>query len=120
MTRLVELHSCYKSSHEKQLGKAFESEKQLADLMTNYRFTVMGSVRTMNDFLRGFSISFGLSTLGFAGLNLAVSRERALLLKSVALCNIVWLAAMTAISWHYFFAVPTVFLTVTLVIFVLA
>jgi hypothetical protein len=35
----------------------------------------------MNDFLRGFSISFGLSTLGFAALDLAVSRERAQLLK---------------------------------------
>jgi hypothetical protein len=97
-----------------------ESEKQLMGLMTNYRFTVMGSVRTMNDFLRGFSISFGLATLGFAVLDFAVCRERAQLLKRVSLCNVVWLAAMTGISWHYFFAAPTSFLTVTLVIFVLA
>src|SRR5258707_13627945 len=80
-----------------------ESEKQLTDLMTNYRFSVMGSVRTMNDFLRGFSISFGLSTLGFAALDLAVSRERAQLLKRVVLCNVGWLAALTGISWDYFF-----------------
>jgi hypothetical protein len=53
-----------------------ESEKQLEDLATNYRFTVMGSVRTMNDFLRGFSISFGLATIGFAVLDFAVCRER--------------------------------------------
>jgi hypothetical protein len=53
-------------------------------------------------------------------LDLAVSRERAQLLKRVALCNVVWLAAMTAISWHYFFAAPASFLAVTLAIFVLA
>ncbi len=97
-----------------------ESERQLADLMTNYKFTVMGSVRTMNDFLRGFSISFGLATLGFAVFDFAVCRERTQLLKKVALCNVVWLAAMTGIAWHYFFAAPTSFLTVTVVIFLLA
>jgi hypothetical protein len=97
-----------------------ESERQLEELMTNYRFTIMGSVRTMNDFFRGFSISFGLATLGFAALDFAVCRERAQLLKRVALCNVVWLAAMMAISWRYFFAVPASFLTATLIIFFLA
>jgi hypothetical protein len=96
------------------------SEKQLTELMANYRFTVMGSVRTMNDFLRGFSISFGLATLGFAVLDFAVCRERAQLLKRVSLCNVVWLAAMTGISWHYFFAAPTSFLSIALVVFLLA
>jgi hypothetical protein len=96
------------------------SEKQLTELMTDYRFTVMGSVRTMNDFLRGFSMSFGLATLGFAVLDFSVCRERAQLLKRVALCNVVWLAAMTGISWHYFFAVPTSFLSMALVVFLLA
>jgi hypothetical protein len=91
-----------------------ESEKQLVGLMTNYRFTVMGSVRTMNDFVRGFS------TLGFAVLDFAVCRERAQLLKRAVLCNVLWLAAMTVISWHYFFAAPAPFLTVTLIIFALA
>ena len=97
-----------------------ESERQLVELMTNYRFTIMGSVRTMNDFFRGFSIAFGLATLGFAALDFAVCRERAQLLKRVTLCNVLWLAAMTAVSWLYFFAVPASFLTVTLIIFFLA
>src|SRR5712664_3662818 len=66
-----------------------ESEKQLMDLMTNYRFTVMGSVRTMNDFLRGFSISFGLASLGFGVLDFTLRRERAALLKRVALVNVI-------------------------------
>ncbi len=90
------------------------------ELMTNYRFTIMGSERTMNDFLRGFSISFGLATLGFASLDFAACRERAQLLKRVALCNVMWLAAMTAVAWRYFFAVPASFLTVALIIFLLA
>jgi hypothetical protein len=80
-----------------------DSEKQLMDLMTNYRFTVMGSVRTMNDFLRGFSISFGVASLGFGVLDFTLRRERAALLKRVALVNVLWLAAMTGVSWHYFF-----------------
>lgn len=97
-----------------------DSEKQLMELMTTYRFTVMGSVRTMNDFLRGFSISFGLASLGFGVLDFTLRRERAALLKRVALVNVIWLAVMTGLSWHYFFAVPTSFLTATMLIFVLA
>jgi hypothetical protein len=97
-----------------------DSEKQLMDLMTNYRFTVMGSVRTMNDFLRGFSISFGVASLGFGVLDFTLRRERAALLKRVALVNVLWLAAMTGVSWHYFFAAPASFLTATMLIFVLA
>ncbi len=97
-----------------------DSEKQLMELMTTYRFTVMGSVRTMNDFLRGFSISFGLASLGFGVLDFTLRRERAALLKPVALVNVIWLAVMTGVSWHYFFAAPTSFLAATMLIFVLA
>ena len=97
-----------------------DSEKQLMELMTTYRFTVMGSVRTMNDFLRGFSISFGLASLGFGVLDFTLRRERAALLKRVALVNFIWLAVMTGVSWHYFFAAPTSFLAATMLIFVLA
>src|SRR5258706_3867474 len=97
-----------------------ESERQLVELMTNYRFTIMGSVRTMNDFFRGFSIAFGLATLGFAALDFAVCRERAQLLKRVTLCNVLWLAAMTAASWLYFFAVSASLLTGTMINFLLA
>jgi hypothetical protein len=97
-----------------------DSEKQLMDLMTNYRFTVMGSVRTMNDFLRGFSISFGLASLGFGIIDFTLRRERAALLKRVALVNAIWLAIMAGVSWHYFFAAPTSFLATATLIFALA
>src|SRR5258708_39695718 len=81
-----------------------DSEKQLVDLMTNYRFTVMGSVRTMNDFLRGFSISFALASLAFAVLDFTLRRNRAALWKRVALVNVICLSVFTGGSWHYFFA----------------
>jgi len=97
-----------------------DSEKQLMELMTTYRFTVMGSLRTMNDFLRGFSISFALASLGFGVLDFTLRRERAALLKRAALVNVIWLAVMTGVSWHYFFAAPTSFLAAAMLIFVLA
>jgi hypothetical protein len=77
----------------------------------------MGSSRSMNDLLRGFSISLMLAALGFGALDLVLSGERSGLLKRVALVNAIWLAAMTAISVHYFFVAPTAFLVIALLIF---
>jgi hypothetical protein len=99
---------------------ANETEKQLLGLMSSYKFNLLGSIRTMAGMLRGFSVSFMLAALGFGLLDLTLSRERAGLLKRAALINIIWLTAMTAISLHYFFIVPTSFLGVTLLIFIAA
>jgi hypothetical protein len=99
---------------------ANETEKQLLSLMRDYHFDLMGSSRSMNDMLRGFSVSFMLAALAFGGFDLVVRRERADLLKRVALVNALWLAAMTAVSLRYFFAFPTSFLAVTLLAFVVA
>ena len=97
-----------------------ETEKQLLYLMSNYKFNVMGSIRSMSDFLRGFSMAFGLAALGFGVLDLLISREQVGLLKKAALLNTLWLAAMTGTSLRYFFAVPTAFLGVALLIFACA
>jgi hypothetical protein len=97
-----------------------DTEKQLLDLMTNYRFDLMGSIRSMSNLLRGFSIAFMLGAIALGALGLLLSRERAGLLKRVALINTIWLGAMTAVSLHYFFIVPTSFLATTLLIFALA
>jgi len=99
---------------------ANETERQLLDLMSNYKFNVMGSMRSMDNFLRGFSIAFMLGALVMGTLDLALCRERTALLKRVALINTVWLAAMTAVSLRYFFVVPISFLAVALLIFLLA
>jgi len=105
------------------LGKqvpANDTERQLLELMAQYKFNVMGSMRSMGNFLRGFSISFMLAALVMGALDLALARERAGLLKRVAMINTIWLAAMTAVSLRYFFVVPISFLAIALLIFALA
>jgi|SRR5579862_5383268 len=103
-----------------KLIPANATEKQLLDLMVNYKFNLMGTTRSMADLLRGFSISFMLSVLGLGILDLLLSRERVALLKRLALINAAWLAAMTGVSLRYFFAAPTSFLTAPLLFFTLA
>src|SRR5260370_4540846 len=117
---LLDMGLVHSLSLIRELGPANYTEKQLLGLMSSYKFDLMGSIRSMSDMLRGFSVSFMLAALGFGVFNLLLSRERAGLLKRAALANIIWLAAMTAVSLHYFFIVPTLFLAVTLLIFVLA
>jgi len=97
-----------------------DSERQLLELMSNYKFMVMGTARTMGEFLRGFSISFMVVMLGLGVLNLVLMRERAGLLKRVALVSAIVLAAMTANSVRYFFVLPTSFLALGLLLFALA
>jgi hypothetical protein len=99
---------------------ANDTEKQLLDLMSSYKFNLMGSLRSMADLLRGFSVSFMMAALGFGAFDLLLSRERAGLLKRAALINVIWLTTMTAVSRHYFFIVPTSFFAATLFIFLLA
>jgi hypothetical protein len=97
-----------------------DTERQLLGLMSSYKFNLMGSMRSMDDLVRGFSVSFMLGALGFALFDLLLFRERAGLLKRAALANIIWLGVMTAVSLRYFFVIPTSFLAATLLIFVLA
>jgi hypothetical protein len=99
---------------------ANDTERQLLDLMTNYRFNLLGSMRNMAELLRGFSMSFMLGALGMGVLDLLLCRERAALLKRVALINTIWLAALTVVSLRYFFAAPTSFLVAGFLIFFLA
>jgi hypothetical protein len=104
----------------RDLVPANDTERQLIDLMTGYRFNLMGSLRSMSELMRGFSIAFMLAPLAFGVLDLMLARERAGLLKRVALVQIIWLAAMIVVALRYFFAAPLSFLAVALIIFVLA
>lgn len=99
---------------------ANDTEKQLLDLMTNYKFNLLGSMRSMWDLLQGFSAAFAIWAFGLGALDLALSNERPALLKRLALLNILWFAALLAISLHYFFIVPIAFLSVALLIFLAA
>ena len=99
---------------------ANDTERQLMDLMTNYKFDLMGSMRSMKGFLRGFSISFMIGILGLGVLDLVLARERTELLKRVALVNAVWMATMILVSLRYFFVFPTSCLTAAAIIFALS
>jgi hypothetical protein len=103
-----------------KLVPANDTERQLLDLMSSYKFNMMGSHRSMGDLFQGFSVAFMLAALVMGALTVAVSNERASLLKRVALVIVIWLALMTGVSLHYFFPAPTSFLVVALLLFVLA
>jgi len=103
-----------------KMAPANDAEKQLLDLMSSYHFNLMGSMRSMMELMRGFSVAFMLAAFGFAALDFAVMGERTKLLKRVALVNLAWLAIMFINGLHYFFAAPNTFLAVGIVIFALA
>jgi len=117
---LVLLGLVHSLSLMEKMVPANDTERQLLELMANYRFSLMGSSRSMDNLLRGFSLSFMFAALGIGTLDLVLARERAGLLKRAALVNTIWLAVMTAVSIRYFFAAPTSCLAVALLIFVFA
>lgn len=85
---------------------ANDTERQLLNLMTNYKFNLLGSFRSMYDLMRGFSIVFMLSALVMGVLALLLSGESAALLKGVALGTTIWLVLVTAISLHHYLCRP--------------
>lgn len=104
----------------KPLAPANDTERQLLDLMVNYKFNLMGSMRSMMDLFRGFSIAFMLAALGLGAFDLAVANERAGLLRRLALVNAAWFALSLATGLRYYFVVPNAFFAVGLLIFSLA
>ena len=103
-----------------KLVPANDTERLLLNLMSNHKFNLMGSLRSMDNLFQGFSVAFMLAALGIGALALAVANERSSLLKRVALLIVIWLAVMTGVSLRYFFPAPTSFLCVALLLFVLA
>jgi len=97
-----------------------DTEHDFLDLANSYKFNLMGSLRSLSTLFRGFSICFTLAALGFGVLDLALSREASPLLQRAVAINIVWLAAMTAVSLFYFFAAPTILSALPLVAFMLS
>ena len=96
------------------------AERELLTLLSNYKFRLMGSMRSINNLFRGFSITFTVSMIGLGTLDLVLARERAGLLQRVALINSIWLAFLTAVSLRYFFIAPTSVLAAALLLFVLS
>ena len=96
---------------------ANDTERQLIALTTDYKFNLMGSMRSFDTLFRGFSISFVLGMFVMGLLCLVLSNEPVQLLKKIAGINALWLVAMTAVSLLYFFPAPTAFLVVALLLF---
>jgi hypothetical protein len=117
---LLLMGAVHSLSFIKPLTPQNETERQLFDLMSNYKFNVAGAMRSMDNFMTGFSICFMLAALGFGLLDLSLVKERAVLLKRISMVNILWLVIMVGVALRYFFIVPTTFLSVALLIFVLA
>jgi hypothetical protein len=99
---------------------ANDTERQLFSLMSTYQFNLLGTMRTMDALLRGFSISFMVATLGFGLFDIVLFEERSALLKRIALVNVLWLAVMVVVALRYFFVVPLSFLAVALLLFICA
>jgi hypothetical protein len=97
-----------------------DTERQLFDLMANYKSNLMGSMRSTGELLQGFNISFVILPLALGILNLVLAGEPGIRLKRLALINIIWLAAMTANSVYNWFLAPTLFLAIALVLFIAA
>jgi len=117
---LVLLGLVHSLSLIKKRVPANDAERQLLGLMSSYKLNLMGSMRSMDNLFRGFSISFTLWAIGLGLLALLLAGERAGLLKRVALIYTLWLAAMTAVSVRYFFPAPTSFIAAALLTFGLA
>ncbi|HLV86063.1 MAG TPA: hypothetical protein VKV39_03740 [Candidatus Sulfotelmatobacter sp.] len=117
---LILLGLAHSLSLAEKMSPANETERQLLDLMSNYKFDLAGSSRSMDNLLRGFSICFIVGVVGLGLLDLAMCRERAELVKRLALVNTAWLAVLTAVSLRYFFVIPTTFLLAALILFFLA
>jgi len=117
---LLILGAVHSLSLFRELVPANDTETQLLQLMSSYKFNLVGSLRSMSELMRGFSIAFMLAPLAFGVLDLMLSSERTGLLKRVALVQILWLTAMIVVSLRYFFAIPLTFLSVALIIFVVA
>jgi hypothetical protein len=94
-----------------------DTERQLYNLMANYKIPLPGAVRSMAELVRGFNIAFGLLSLSLGLINLAIARLDSSVLKRLALVNVVWLTAMTLNSMYHWFAIPTAFLATALLLF---
>jgi len=102
---------------------ANETERQLIDLMTNYK-VVFGSFSfTMGSLQEGFSLCFSLLFLWAGGLSLVLSYQLAgqqRILFNVGIINTVALVMGTTISIIYFFPPPTICFAIALAFFALS
>jgi hypothetical protein len=89
---------------------ANDTERQLMDLATNYRFSLPGAARSMKELTDGFSLAYSMLFALTGGLGLIVFRRSAsdpLLLTATARALAGGYLVLLAISLTYFFLIPT-------------
>lgn len=97
-----------------------ETERQLLDLMENYRMDLAGTPRSMMEIFKGFSHYFEVAALGMAltGLMVVIGSVRdARVMRRVSIAYVVTLALGLAISVTHWFIVPTAFIGAAMVLF---
>lgn len=97
-----------------------ETERQLLDLMENYRMDLVGTQRSMMEIFKGFSHFFEVAALGMAltGLMVAIGSVRdARVMRRVSIAYVVTLGFGLVISLTHWFVVPTAFLGAAMVCF---
>ena len=102
--------------HEPASGQ----EKMLSDLMHTYRFKLgAGFVRTMNDFLTGFGLVYGVFVLFLGLINLFAIRQAgdSRFLRSRCWLNAMCMAVIAAIAFKFFFLPPLLFAFVPFLVF---
>jgi hypothetical protein len=103
---------------------ANDTERQLLDLMTSYRFALPGGAsRSILEFQTGFSLVFALFLATVGGVGLVV-RQRAshdpALALAVARVFALSMAVLLVISLTHFFIIPTICIALVAVCFAIA
>jgi hypothetical protein len=88
---------------------ANDTERTLFQLFTTYRYDVMGTSRTLEDFMKGFSLVYSLFLATLGGLGLATLRRGdATAQRAFARIAALSSAVLLAISVRYFVPPPIV------------
>ena len=100
-----------------------ESEKQMLDLMINYKMKIGSDTITMMGLQKGFSLCFSLLFVwtGVLGLFLANTlASNTATLRKISFIYVGALGVETTISLIYFFMAPTACIAVALLFFIIA
>jgi hypothetical protein len=104
-----------------QAPPANDTERQLLELATNYRFPMpAGQTRSFMEFMNGFSLMFSVFLATTGGLGLMVARRGLAdqpLMTAVARMLTAAYAVSTVISITHFFIIPTACLAIVTVAF---
>lgn len=103
---------------------ANDSERQLLDLATNYKFLWPGGAsRSLLDFQSGFSLTFATLLATIGGVGLVVMKRGSsdpLLMLGVARVFALGSAVLLVISLTYFFIIPTTCIALVAVCFAIS